>query len=127
MTSNYKEALQYLYGLTNYEIKSTFAYAPQYFDLKRVYRLLDGLGNPHHEFRSVHVAGTKGKGSTCAMVASILQAAGYRTGMYTSPHLHTFRERIQVDGSYIPEAEFAALADRIRPHVEQDKELDQPS
>ncbi len=123
MTSNYSEALQYLYGLTNYEIKSSFAYAPQYFDLKRVYRLLDALGNPHHRFRTVHVAGTKGKGSTCAMLASILRAAGYRTGLYTSPHLHTFRERIQVDGVYIPESTFADLAHEIRPHVEQDKEL----
>lgn len=123
MATNYKEALQYLYGLTNYEIKSTFAYAPQYFDLKRVYRLLDALGNPHHHFRTVHVAGTKGKGSTCAMLASILQAAGYRTGLYTSPHLHTFRERIQVDGSYIPESAFAGLTHKIRPHAEQDKEL----
>jgi dihydrofolate synthase/folylpolyglutamate synthase len=123
VTTNYKEALQYLYGLTNYEIKSTFAYAPQYFDLKRVYRLLDALGNPHHRFRTVHVAGTKGKGSTCAMLASILQAAGYHTGLYTSPHLHTFRERIQVDGTYIPESAFADLVREIRPHVEQDKEL----
>ncbi len=123
MTTNYKEALQYLYSLTNYEIKSTFAYAPQYFDLKRVCRLLDAMGNPHHAFRSVHVAGTKGKGSTCAMLAAVLEAAGYRTGLYTSPHLHTFRERIQVDGAFIPESTFADLAREIRPLVEQDKEL----
>jgi len=119
----YKQALDYLYSLTNYEIKSTFAYAPQFFDLARVERLLDALGDPHHRFRSVHIAGTKGKGSTSAMLASILRAAGYRTGLYTSPHLHSFRERIQVDNALIPEAEFAALTERLRPLAEEDKEL----
>jgi len=119
----YKQALGYLYSLTNYEIKSRFAYAPQLFDLARVERLLDALGNPHREFKSIHIAGTKGKGSTSAMLASILKTAGYRTGMYTSPHLHTFRERIQVDNGLISEADFASLSERLRPVAERDKEL----
>jgi len=119
----YKEALDYLYSLTNYEVKSAFAYAPQFFDLGRVKRLLDMLGNPQHKFKSIHIAGTKGKGSTSAMLASILKTAGYRTGLYTSPHLHTFRERIQVDNAYISEDDFAAFAERLRPLAEQDKEL----
>lgn len=123
MLTTYKQALEYLYSLTNYEIKSTFAYSPQFFDLGRVRRLLDTLGNPHHRFKTVHIAGTKGKGSTSAMLASILRAAGYRTALYTSPHLHTFRERIQVDGAYIPESDFVALAQRLRPLAEEDKEL----
>lgn len=123
MPTTYKQALDYLYSLTNYEIKSTFTYAPQYFDLARVERLLASLGDPQRKFKSVHVAGTKGKGSTCAMLASILQAAGYRTGLYTSPHLHSFRERIQVNGEIIPEADLAAWVEHLRPLAEQDKEL----
>jgi dihydrofolate synthase/folylpolyglutamate synthase len=119
----YKEALEYLYSLTNYEIKSTFAYAPQFFDLGRVERLLEALGNPHRKFKSVHIAGTKGKGSTSAMLESVLRAAGYRTGLYTSPHLHSFRERIQVDNELIPEVDFAALTEQLRPLAERDKEL----
>jgi len=119
----YKQALDYLYSLTNYEIKSTFAYAPQFFDLARVDRLLAALGNPHRQYPSVHVAGTKGKGSTCAMLASILRAAGYRTGLYTSPHLHTFRERIQVDGEYVSEADFSRWMERLQPIAQADKEL----
>nr|MBC7245271.1 bifunctional folylpolyglutamate synthase/dihydrofolate synthase [Chloroflexota bacterium] len=123
MPISYPEALSYLYSLTNYEIKSTYAYAPQFFDLRRVERLLEALDNPHHKFQSVHIAGTKGKGSTCAMLASILKMAGYRTGLYISPHLHSFRERIQVNNDYIPEADFAALVGQIRPIAERDKEL----
>ena len=120
---SYHEALEYLYGLTNYEIKSQFAYAPQFFDLGRVERLLKELGNPHRRFESVHIAGTKGKGSTSVMLASILQAAGYRAGLYTSPHLHSFRERIQVNGALIPEPDFVNLARTLRSLAEKDPEL----
>lgn len=123
MAITYREALNYLYSLTNYEIKSTYAYAPQFFDLRRVERLLAALGNPHRKFQSVHIAGTKGKGSTSAMLASVLKAAGYRTGLYISPHLHSFRERIQVNNDYIPEADFSALTEQIRPIAQQDSEL----
>lgn len=123
MPTTYKQALESLYSLTNYEVKSAFDYAPQFFNLARVERLLHELGNPHHKFKSVHIAGTKGKGSTSAMLESILRAAGYRTALYTSPHLHSFRERIQVVGAPIPEIEFAALAERLSPLVEKDREL----
>ena len=123
MSTPYHRALEYLYSLTNYEIKSQFAYSAQFFDLARVERLLDALGNPHHQFQSIHVAGTKGKGSTSAMLASVLRAAGYRTGLYTSPHLHSFRERIRVDDAYIPESDFVSLVERLRPLAERDKEL----
>ena len=68
-------------------------------------------------FRAVHIAGTKGKGSTAAMIESVLRAAGYRTGLYTSPHLHTFRERIQVGGDLIPEADVVRLVEEMRPLV----------
>ncbi len=123
MTITYRQALEYLYGLTNYEIKSSFDYAPQFFNLARVERLLQAVGNPHHKFKSVHIAGTKGKGSTSAMLESILRAAGYRTALYTSPHLHSFRERIQVAGQLIPESDFADLTARLRPLADQDEEL----
>lgn len=123
MPNNYQEALEYLYGLTNYEVKSQFNYAPQFFDLRRVDRLLDEIGNPHRRFQSVHIAGTKGKGSTSAMLASMLKAAGHRTGLYTSPHVHSFRERIQVDDKLIPEQDFALLTDQLRTLAQQDPEL----
>jgi dihydrofolate synthase/folylpolyglutamate synthase len=121
--NNYRESLEYLYGLTNYEIKATFNYAPRFFDLRRVERLLDQIGNPHRRFQSVHIAGTKGKGSTSAMLASVLKAAGHRTGLYTSPHVHSFRERILVDGELIPEQDFVRLTDQLRPLAEHDSEL----
>ena len=72
-------------------------------DLNNTIALLDMLGNPHHRFKSVHVAGTNGKGSTSHMLASIFQEAGYKTGLYTSPHLRDFRERIRINGEMIPE------------------------
>jgi dihydrofolate synthase/folylpolyglutamate synthase len=120
---SYREALNYLYSLTNYEMKAASAYAPQFFDLRRVQRLLDALGNPELEFKSLHIAGTKGKGSVSAMLASVLNAAGYRTGLYTSPHVHSFRERIQVVEAPIPEADFARLAAQLRVVADADKEL----
>ena len=114
----YEEALDYIYSFTDYEKTTSYRYAPKFFDLARMERLLASLDNPHRRFPSVHIAGTKGKGSTAAMTASVLQAAGYRTGLYTSPHLHTFRERIRVDGQLIERAEVVVLAERLRPLVE---------
>jgi len=83
--------------------------------LGRTRRLLAALGNPQRGLRFVHIAGTNGKGSTAAMLASILTAAGYRTGLYTSPHLVRYGERIQVNGGPIPEAELSALLEEARP------------
>ncbi len=101
----YQETLDWLFGLENMGIK---------LGLGRIRRLLHDLGDPQSSFRSVHVAGTNGKGSVCAMTASILQASGLRTGLYTSPHLVDFRERIMVDGQMIPEADVVALAGEVR-------------
>ena len=115
MSRDYAEALEYLYSLTNYEVKLASQYAGQLFELTRMERLLDAMEHPEDRFRSVHVAGTKGKGSTSAMVASVLVAAGQRTGLFTSPHLHTFRERIQVNGEPIPEGALVAHLRRLRP------------
>ena len=115
----YKDALDYIYSFTDYEKKISYLYAPETFDLARVEKLLALLDNPHLHFKSIHIAGTKGKGSVAAMSESILRAAGYRTGLYTSPHLHTFRERIQVDGRLIPEETVASLTERLQPLVSQ--------
>src|SRR3954464_11415167 len=94
----YAEALALWAGPGNYE-----RLAPQPGDLKldRMRALLHRLGDPHDRLRTVHVAGSKGKGSTCAMLASVLRHAGYRTGLFTSPHLTDVRERIEVDGAII--------------------------
>lgn len=86
--------------------------------LERTRELLALLGDPQKELRFVHVAGTNGKGSTCAMLASILQAAGYRTGRYTSPFVNRFNERIALDGQPIPDEDLVALFERIRPVVD---------
>ncbi len=113
----YKDALDYIYSFTDYEKESSYLYGPEHFDLARVEKLLAWLDSPHLHFKSIHIAGTKGKGSVAAMSESILRAAGYRTGLYTSPHLHTFRERIQVDGRLIPEETVASLTERLQPPV----------
>jgi dihydrofolate synthase/folylpolyglutamate synthase len=112
---DYEQALAFWYGRVNYERS-----APQPGDLKldRMRALLHRLGDPHEHLRTVHVAGSKGKGSTCAMLASVLRRAGYRTGLFTSPHLSDVRERIQVDGALIGRDDLATLMAEIKPAVE---------
>ncbi len=114
---NYQQAEDYIFGYTDYE-KMPMPHDPAFYDLRRVEELLARLGNPHLAARSVHIAGTKGKGSVAAMVASALSISGYTTGLYTSPHLHTWRERMRVDGELISEEEFVALVGRLKPEVE---------
>jgi dihydrofolate synthase / folylpolyglutamate synthase len=101
----YDRAINILGNLTNYERKS-HELKPT-FSLRGIQRLLGALGNPEREFPSVHVAGTVGKGSVCALLESALRAAGYRVGMYTSPHLWDVRERIRIDGRMISKKQFA--------------------
>ena len=83
--------------------------------LTRTRTLLAALGDPHKQLRFVHVAGTNGKGSTVAMLSACLQAAGYRVGMFTSPFINRFNERIQINGQSIPDQDLVALVERIRP------------
>ena len=85
---------------------------------ERFLALLARLGDPQDRLRVIHVAGTKGKGSTTAMAAAVLQAAGYKVGAYLSPYVYDVRERIQVNGEMIPRADFARWVSEIRPHVE---------
>jgi len=112
---DYQAALDYILSFADYERMPRSALV---FDLRRIEVLLEKLGNPHQAARSIHVAGTKGKGSTAAMIASILTQADYRTGLYTSPHLLSIKERIQIDGSPIAENAFARLVEMMRPEVE---------
>jgi dihydrofolate synthase/folylpolyglutamate synthase len=116
---NYSEAIAYLYSLTDYEKTRIERYTPETFGLTRAQELVAALGNPHMQFPSVHIAGTRGKGSTAAMCEACLRTAGYRTGFYISPHLHTFRERIQVNRENISREDVVALVEEIRPHVER--------
>jgi folylpolyglutamate synthase/dihydropteroate synthase len=95
----YHEALRYLYGLVDYEKRRIERYSPREFKLARVETFLEKLGNPHEQSPTVHIAGTKGKGSVSAMMAACAQAGGLQVGLYTSPHLHTYRERIQVNAA----------------------------
>ena len=112
---DFPAAVDYILSFADYERMPRSAVV---FDLRRIERLLARMSNPQNAAKTVHIAGTKGKGSTAAMLASILKQSGYRTGLYTSPHLLSIRERIQVDGRQISEDEFARLAGRIKPEVE---------
>ena len=103
---NYKESLEY--------INSTAWFGGEP-GLGRIRALLSALGDPQKAFRTVHIAGTNGKGSCAAMTASVLKAAGYRTGLFTSPYLHRFNERMQINGEPIGDEELAALVTQIRP------------
>ncbi len=85
--------------------------------LHRICRLMERLGNPEKALSFIHVAGTNGKGSCTVLTAEALRLAGYRTGMYTSPYIIDFRERFQINGEWIPEAELARLTERIRPVI----------
>ncbi len=112
---NYQEALEYLLRFADYERLPRSGIV---WDLRRIERLLERLGNPQYAAKTVHIAGTKGKGSTAAMVESILHRAGYRTGLYTSPHLLSFTERIKSNGQSIAEDDWARLTQAIMPEVE---------
>ncbi len=119
--NSYSKALRFLSTLCDFERLRIVRYNTQNFDLDRMRLLLKKLGNPQDKFRSVHVAGTKGKGSTCAMIASMLDASGYKTGLYTSPHLVDIRERVTIGGEMISQAEFARLIRQIEPIVSRMK------
>jgi len=115
---DYHQAEDYILTFTDYEKIPGIAYTAANYDLRRMERLLQPLGNPHLGTKTVHLAGTKGKGSTAAMVAQALIAAGYKTGLFTSPHLHTLRERIRINDTLISKADFATLVTELKPIIE---------
>ena len=106
----YEEAMKY--------ISSVGRFGSNY-GLKRTFRLLDILGNPDKKIKLIHVAGTNGKGSTTAMITKILRGMGYKVGMYTSPYIEYFEERIQINGENIPKETFVSLLVEVRKAVEQ--------
>jgi dihydrofolate synthase/folylpolyglutamate synthase len=114
---NYTETLDYLY--TQLPVFTRVGASAYKEDLTNTIALCELLDNPQHKFKSVHVAGTNGKGSTSHMLAAILQIAGYKTGLYTSPHLKDFRERIRINGQMISEQTVVEFVDRHRPDFER--------
>ena len=118
MTDDYlQQALDFIYGFIDYE-KQRDPNAKTSWDLRRVEEVLHRLNNPHLRAKTVHIAGSKGKGSVAAMISSVLTTAGYVTGLYTSPHLHYYNERIRVDGKLISDEEIVNLVARLKPEVE---------
>jgi dihydrofolate synthase / folylpolyglutamate synthase len=115
----YKETLHYLYeSLPMYQRVGAIAYKA---DLTNTIALCAAIGNPQNKFRSVHVAGTNGKGSSSHMLAAVLQTAGYKTGLYTSPHLKEFTERIKIDGVEVSKDFVVDFVERIRPSIDEIK------
>lgn len=114
---NYQETLEYLYKM----LPMFSRIGPPAFkhDLGNTLQLCESLGNPHQKFKSIHIAGTNGKGSVSHMLAAIFQTAGYKTGLYTSPHLKDFRERIRINGEMISEDEVISFTEMIKPQIEK--------
>ena len=113
----YKNALEYLYSFVDFSMQKVDTYSPARFRLERMQALVESLGNPQKAFPSIHVAGSKGKGSVSALCACALREAGYKVGLYTSPHLDDYAERIQVDGEFITHAGLVEMVEEIKPHV----------
>ena len=122
-TTPLQKAMKFLQTLTDFERLRIVRYNQQNFDLDRMRHLLKKLGNPESQFRSIHIAGTKGKGSTAAMVAAMLEANGYKVGLYTSPHLVDVRERIVVNGKMISREDFARITKLAEPIITKMKPM----
>jgi dihydrofolate synthase/folylpolyglutamate synthase len=113
----YNLALDYLYSFVDYSLKHSSELAKADFNLDRMRELMFELGNPQEQYPIIHVAGTKGKGSVSALCASALEAAGFRVGLYTSPHLLDYCERVQTNGRPISHAGLVELVEQMRPAV----------
>src|ERR1041384_280092 len=115
--TQYNQAHAYLYSVIDYSLKHSSELAKAEFNLDRIFALLEELDNPHKKYPIIHVAGTKGKGSVSALCASALQAAGYKTGLYTSPHLLDYTERIRINGEPISHEQMIELVEEVKPAV----------
>ena len=115
---DYKTALAYIEEFIDYERSPDFSRQARLYNLNRISLLLELLGNPHDRLQVIHIAGSKGKGSTAALIASVLTEAGYKTGLFTSPHLITPRERCRIDGDLISKADVAFYIEKLKPAIE---------
>ena len=115
---DYEAALAYIEAFIDYERSPDFSRQARLYNLDRISLLLKQLGNPHDRLKVIHIAGSKGKGSTAALIASVLTQAGYKTGLFTSPHLITPRERCRIDGELISETDIARCIESIKPAIE---------
>jgi len=120
--ADYNAAADYLFSAINYEKVSKYKYDAATLNLKRVRDLLAAVGNPHETQRFVHVAGTKGKGSTSILLAAILTGHGLKTGLLTSPHLVHIEERITIDGEMMPKQRLVDVLSRLAPHIDAVRE-----
>lgn len=119
----FQQALDYLYSFVDYSLTRQSRLSPEKFNLDRMRQLMKLMGNPHQRYPVVHIAGTKGKGSTAAMIASILKESGYKVGLYSSPHLQDYTERIQVNGKPISHEQLIVLVNEIKSFVDQVQEI----
>ena len=119
----YQETLDYLYSYIDFSLQKTSRYSPERFDLGRMWEFMALLGNLQNEYRVLHIAGTKGKGSVAALCANALQQSGLKVGLYTSPHLQDYAERMQVDGMPISHEDLVALVEEIKPNIAASPEI----
>jgi len=123
LEQSYQESLDFIYSFVDFSMKRHVDDSHHFFKLDRMRKFAELLDNPQDNYPSIHVTGTKGKGSVASLCASALQAAGYKVGLYTSPHLQEFTERIQINGMEIDKAELVALVNRLRPLTQQVPEI----
>lgn len=123
MSDPYQETLDYLYSFVDFSMSKSFRYSADKFNLNRIQKLVAQLDHPERRYPSLHIAGTKGKGSVAAFCQSVLSAAGYKVGLYTSPHLHDYTERIKIDGNSMPHEDLILLVRELKPIIESIPEL----
>lgn len=118
LQERYQETLDYIYSFVDFSRTHQDSLKAENFDLDRMRTFMGRIGNPEDDFRSIHIAGSKGKGSVSAFCSSALSQAGYQVGLYTSPHLKDFEERIQINGQPIPRQDLVLLMDELKPVIE---------
>jgi dihydrofolate synthase/folylpolyglutamate synthase len=123
MSNIYQVTLDYLYSFVDFSMSKSFRYSADKFNLERIQELVSRLDHPQKKYPCIHIAGTKGKGSVAAFCQSVLIAAGYKVGLYTSPHLHDYAERIKINGESIPHEDLISLVDDLKPVIESIPEL----
>src|SRR3990172_697782 len=121
---SYEDALAFLYKAIDYEKLISYQYNASTFSLDRMVKMLESVGNPHKAFPTIHITGTKGKGSTSIMMSTILEHAGIKTGLFTSPHLIDLKERIQINHRNISEEEFTRNLNEFQPYIRHLRETE---